>query len=83
MTFTLAASALLLAGFAVSVAATLAVPNRWVAPRPATLVLAAIVSTAWPLSGYPLPLPPRPSSPSASRWLTTSATRAAAGSVAG
>ena len=55
MTFDLASSALLLAGFAVGVAATLAVPNRWVTPRPATLLLAAIVSAAWPLSGYPLP----------------------------
>ena len=55
MTFDLEASALLLAGFAVSVAATMTVPNRWVTPRPATLLLAAIVSAAWPLSGYPFP----------------------------
>ena len=56
MTFSLTASALLLAGFAVAVVAALAVPNRWTAPRPATLVLAAIVSAAWPISGYPIPV---------------------------
>ena len=37
MTFDLASSALLLAGFAIGVAATLTVPNRWLTPRPATL----------------------------------------------
>jgi hypothetical protein len=55
MTFSLASSALLLAGFAVAVAATLALPNRFTAPRPATLALAAIVSAAWPISGHPVP----------------------------
>jgi hypothetical protein len=50
------ATVLLAASFAAAYAATLAVPTRlWTQPRPATLVLAFVVSMAWPQSGYPLP----------------------------
>jgi hypothetical protein len=50
------ASVLLAASFAATYAAMLAVPTRfWSAPRHATLVLAFVVSLAWPQSGYRLP----------------------------
>ena len=56
LTFDSVSTLLLVAGFAVAYAAILAMPIRlWTAPRPATLVLAFVVSVAWPLSGYPVP----------------------------
>ena len=55
LTFGGAATALLAVGYGAAYAAALAAPTRlWTPLRPATLVLAFVVSVAWPLSGFPL-----------------------------
>ena len=55
LTFDGIATQLLVAAFALGVAGLLAVPTPlWPAPRAFTLVLALVVSAAWPLSGLPL-----------------------------
>jgi hypothetical protein len=56
LTFEGASPILLAAATAILCAATLATPAwSWPARRPRTLALAAVVTAAWPLSGYPLP----------------------------
>lgn len=56
LTFGGSASVLVTLGLALAYAGALAFPAwPWTARRPATLLLAAVVTVAWPLSGFPLP----------------------------